>query len=202
MWLHVLSQGAGLVAPPIRECFCTVVFLLSGEILYFWAVYIWRESFGVLQMTGSLLHVVLSCRLTDLCDCLTRLCLRVPRSCTATLLCLDCVVYVLNLTVSQYCFVTAMATGNSQPGADRKGIDFEVHVQIPWNAPEAYVKLNSPEVFELDTDFFRLFWACALGIPTPHQSGFCWVEPRGVFGCWFRIRKNWIGGFMTSRSWT
>ena len=86
VWLRVMSQGAGLVAHPIRERFCTVVFFWSGEILYIWAVYTWRESFGVLQMTGSLLHVVLACRLTDLCDCLTHLCLRVPRSCAATLL--------------------------------------------------------------------------------------------------------------------
>ena len=59
-----------------------------------------------------------------------------------------------------------MATGNSQPGADRKGIDFEVHVQIPWNAPEAYVTLNSPEVFELDTDFLPH----VLGLRTWHPD--------------------------------
>ena len=44
-----------------------------------------------------------------------------------------------------------MATGNSQPGAYRRGIDFKVHAQIPWNAPEAFVMLDSPGVFELDT---------------------------------------------------
>ena len=44
-----------------------------------------------------------------------------------------------------------MATGNSQPEADRKGIDFKVHVQVPWNAPEAFVMLDSPGVLELDT---------------------------------------------------
>ena len=102
-------------------------------------------------MTGSLVHVVFAGRLSDLSYCLTRLCLRVPRSCAATLLCLHCVVCVLYLTVLQYCFVFAITTRNSQPGADRKGIDFKVHIQIPWNAPEAYVTLNSPGVFELDT---------------------------------------------------
>ena len=45
----------------------------------------------------------------------------------------------------------AMATGTSQPGADRKGIDFQVDVQIPWNAPEAFVMLYSPGMFVLDT---------------------------------------------------
>ena len=27
-----------------------------------------------------------------------------------------------------------------------------MHIQIPWNAPEAYATLNWPGVFELDTD--------------------------------------------------
>ena len=131
-------------------------------------------------MTGSWLHVVLSGCLGDLSECLTRLCLRLPRSCAASSLLLDCVVYVLYLTVSQYCQVIVMATGYSQPGADRKGIDFKVHIQISWNAPETNVTLGPPWVFEF---FFRMFWACALGTPTPHQSGFCWVETRGVFWC-------------------
>ena len=42
-------------------------------------------------------------------------------------------------------------TGTSPPGAGRKGIDFQVNVQIPWNAPEAYVTLDSPGLFMLDT---------------------------------------------------
>ena len=53
--------------------------------------------------------------------------------------------------VLQDYFVDVMATGNSQPGADRKGIDFRVHIQIPWNAPESFVTLDSPGVFALDT---------------------------------------------------
>ena len=71
-------------------------------------------------MTRSLLHVVVAGRLTDLSNCLTCLCLRGPQSSAAASLCLNCIVYVLCLTVSQYCFVFVMATGNSQPGADRK----------------------------------------------------------------------------------
>ena len=38
-WLQVLSHGAGLVAPPIGEHFCTVMFFWSGDISYIWAVY-------------------------------------------------------------------------------------------------------------------------------------------------------------------
>ena len=100
--------------------------------------------------------------------------------CAITLLSLDCVVYVLYLTVSQYCLVIVMATGNSQPGADRKGIYFKVHIQIPWNAPEAYVMLDSPGVFELYADFLL----DVLGLRTWHSDAapvrFCWVEMRGV----------------------
>ena len=46
-----------------------------------------------------------------------------------------------------------MATGNSQPEADRQGIDFRVYVQIPWNAPEAFMTLDSPGVFVLDAAY-------------------------------------------------
>ena len=80
--------------------------------------------------------------LTDLSDCSSCLCLRVPRFWADTLLYCGSIVDVLCLTVSQYCFGNVMATGNSRPGADRRGIDFKVHVQIPWNAPEAYVMLD------------------------------------------------------------
>ena len=166
IWLWVLPKGAGLVAPPIRKCFCTIVFFRSGELSYIWAVYTQSESFRVLQVIGSLLHVVLAGPLTVLSDCLTWLCLRMTRSCAATLLSLDCVVYIFYLTVSQYCLVIVMATGNSQPGADRKGIDFKVHVQIRWNAPEACVMLNSPGVFELDIEFLP----DVLGLRTWHPD--------------------------------
>ena len=64
---------------------------------------------------------------------------------------LQCVLDSNCRTVSQDRFVDAMATGTSQPGADRKGIDFQVDVHIPWNATEAFVTLNSPGVFVLDT---------------------------------------------------
>ena len=58
-WLHVLANGSGLMAPPIGGRFCTVVFFWSVGISYIWMVYTWRQSVGVLQVTGSLLLVVL-----------------------------------------------------------------------------------------------------------------------------------------------
>ena len=62
-----------------------------------------------------------------------------------------CVVGDINRTVSLDYIVDAMASENSQPWADRKGIDFRVHVQILWNAPESVVTLDSPGVIVLDT---------------------------------------------------
>ena len=63
-----MSQGAGPRAPAIANevHLCTIVFFQSGGKLYIWIVYTWGESVGVLQVTGSLLHVVLVCRLAKL----------------------------------------------------------------------------------------------------------------------------------------
>ena len=70
--------------------------------------------------------------------------LQVPRFCADLLLDLESSVGDFCRTVVQDCFVDVMATGNSQPEADRKGIDFQVGVQIPWNAPQEFVTLDSP----------------------------------------------------------
>ena len=139
------------MAPPIRVRLCTVVFFQNGGMVYIWIVYTRRESVGVLQVTGSLLHVVLACRLAVLSDCSSCDCLHVPRFCADSLLQFVCVVGGVHRTVPQNYFVDVMATGNRQPEADRKGIDFRVNVQIPWNAPESFVTLDSPGVFVLDT---------------------------------------------------
>ena len=63
----------------------------------------------------------------------------------------------------------AMASGGSQPGADRSGIDFRVHVQIPWNAPESIMTLDWPWVVVFDTS--RVF--DVLGLRTCNAD----VEP-------------------------
>ena len=60
-WLQFVSQGARPIAPPIRARLCTVVFFQNGGMVYIWIVYTRREP-----VTGSLLHVVLACRLAVL----------------------------------------------------------------------------------------------------------------------------------------
>ena len=140
------------MAPPIGVRICTVVFFQSGGMVYIWTVDTWRES--VLQVTGSLLHVVLACRLAELSDCWSCDCIQVPRFHTDLLLHLGRVVGGICRTVAQDCFVDVMATGNSQPEADRKGIERNrVHMKIPWNALEAFVTLDSAGVFVLDTAY-------------------------------------------------
>ena len=111
------------MAPPIRARLYTVVFFLNGGMVYIWIVYTRREPVGVLRVTGSLLHVVLACRLAVLSD-LSCDCLHVSLFCADSLLQFVCVVGGVHRTVPQDYFVDAMATGNSQPEADRKGIDF------------------------------------------------------------------------------
>ena len=104
-WLKFVSQGAGPMAPPIRACLCTVMFFQNRGMVYIWIVYTRRESVGVLRMTGSLLHVVLTCRLVVLCDCLSSDCLQVPRFCADCVVsvCVCCWLYPLACPAGLFC---------------------------------------------------------------------------------------------------
>ena len=42
-----------------------------------------------------------------------------------------------------------MATGSGRPVVDMLGVDFQVQIQTLWNAPEAYVTLDSDRIYEL-----------------------------------------------------
>ena len=46
-------------------------------------------------------------------------------------------------TVPQDSSGDVMASGDSRPGGDRSGVTFWVQVQVPWNAPESVVTLDS-----------------------------------------------------------
>ena len=101
-WLQFVSQGSGPMAPPIEVRLCTIVFFRSGEMMYIWTVYTWRESVGVLQVTGSLLHVVLACHLAELRDYSSCDCIQVPGFYTDLLLRLRRVVGGVCRTVPQW----------------------------------------------------------------------------------------------------
>ena len=65
----------------------------------------------------------------------------------------DSVVGDIPQTITQDYFVDVMVTGSSQPETDRQGIDFRVHMHIPWNAPKSIVTFNSPGMYVLDTTY-------------------------------------------------
>ena len=118
-WLNFVSQGVGSMVFLIRMHLRTGVFFQNGGIRFIWSVYTRRESVGVLRVTGSLRHLVLACRLAVSCDYL-----QLPQFRIDALKQIVCVVGNINRTVPQDDIVDAMASENSQPGADRKGIDF------------------------------------------------------------------------------
>ena len=117
------------MAPPIRAHLRTVVFFHNGGIGSIWIVYTRRKSVGILRVTGSLLHLVLACRLAVLCDCSSCDYLQVPRFCVDALLQVVCVVGNIHWTIPQDYIVEAMSSENSQSGADWRGIH-RVHVQM------------------------------------------------------------------------
>ena len=53
------------------------------------------------------------------------------------------------MTVYHICGV--MVSGDSRPEADRSGVSFLYQLQVPCNAPESIVTLDSPGVVVLDT---------------------------------------------------
>ena len=47
-------------------------------------------------------------------------------------------------TVPEDYIISTMASGDSRPGDDRSGVRLRVCIQVPWNAPELLVTLDSP----------------------------------------------------------
>ena len=62
-----------------------------------------------------------------------------------------CCVTANRRTVPEYSIVGAMASGDCRPRADPSGVSFLDGIQVPWNAPESFVTLDSPGVVVLDT---------------------------------------------------
>ena len=44
-----------------------------------------------------------------------------------------------------------MAMGSDSPAVGRSGVDFQVQLQVSWNAPEAYINLDSDGAYKLKT---------------------------------------------------
>ena len=97
-----------------------------------------------------------------------------------------CSVYWIVIVSQDRCLDT-MATGNSPSGADRTAIDFQVSVQIPWNAPEAYVMLDSPRLFMLDTAHIPVPWGRTSESHEGKSPGKCLCPDPGWQGTGSRI---------------
>ena len=53
-----------------------------------------------------------------------------------------------------------MAVGRDTPVGARSAVTFDVTLDIPWNAPEAHIQLNSAGVFDLEKSFQDVFGLC------------------------------------------
>ena len=109
-------------------------------------VFTWWTSLETTPVTGSFLFVAPGCRLPDLSA--GGIYLRVSRESTDLLLC--CVRRVLRTVLWDY-YWTELAMGGDSPADGRSGVDFNVQLQVSWNAPEAYVNLGSDGIYELKT---------------------------------------------------
>ena len=86
-------------------------------------------------MTGSLLSVASNCRLAGFGDLF--LCVNVVNSFSRIIRCRQC--------------ASQRSTGSGRPPVDRSGVDFQVQLDVPRNAPEAFVNLESDGIYELNT---------------------------------------------------
>ena len=67
-WLQFVTQGAGLLAPPISVRAHTIVLGHGGWVICTWIMYTQQGSLAILQVTGSLLHQILLCYLIVVCS--------------------------------------------------------------------------------------------------------------------------------------
>ena len=137
-----VSQWAGLGSLPMRAHWRTVTFFGKDRNLYMCPVFTWWTSLETTPVTGSLLFAAPGCRLSDLSA--GEIVLRVSRG-SADLL-LSGVRRVLQIFLWDY-HRTEMAMGATA----RSGVDFNVQLQVSWNAPEAHVNLDYDGVYELKT---------------------------------------------------
>ena len=74
--------------------------------------------------------------------------------------CEDCfwIVVCRTLRVNRHWRVTCvMAAGKDTPVRARSGVTFDVTIDIPWNAPEALIQLNSAGVFDIENSIQDVF---------------------------------------------
>ena len=111
--------------------------------MYKWCVFAGSSSLDTAPVTGSLHFAASGCHLTDSLAAGLNLCV-----CRGIRLLAVCRTLRILLQLS---LDSVMVTGGDTPADARSGINFDVVLEVPWNAPEAYVQLDSDGVYDLDT---------------------------------------------------
>ena len=138
-WLHSVTQGTWLMAPPISKEVHTTVIGCACWVGCIWSVYACQISLEVRRLTGSLMLRILVCCLTDVCFHLQRTCLTVPElspvsSCRPTHSAGDqqrSSGWLCTVTVHITC--RTMASGDdrsSRPEDDRSGVNFHNKLRV------------------------------------------------------------------------
>ena len=141
------------------------------------------------------MHVVLHLMSDELTDRWLRVCccivlclrsycesLRVRELFPQPLFQLVCLIDNTQRTVTVYRISGAIASGDSRLEADRCGISFWNQLQVPWNAPESIVTLDSPGVVVIDTSAVPMSSDYEHVITTQNRHGCYLGEARTVFG--------------------
>ena len=101
-----------------------------------------------------------------------------------------------------HCSDLEMAASSDGPADGRSGVNFEVELQVPWNAPEAYVNLDSEGVYELTTvpDVLGLHsrWAGVAVVKVLLRRDSCSVhalvpDPRVIDRCFHEVTLIGMG---------
>ena len=145
-WLQLVSPCAGLWVPPMSVRGRTVACFGRFGILYKCPVFVGSASVDTMPVTGSLHFAAYDCRLVDLLA--VGLTLYVSWDSTD---CLLLGMFRALRIVLQLSSATGMVTGGVTPADARSGATFDVELETPWNAPEAYIQLDSEGVYNLVT---------------------------------------------------
>ena len=146
VWLQLVSQWAGLQAPPMGARGRTIVCFGRIGIPYKCPVSAGRDSFDNTPVTVSLHFAAPGCRLADFIA--EGLVLCVLRGSADSLQFAVC--RALRIVLRHWSDIV-MATGGKGPADGQSGINFGVELEVPWNTPEAYVHLDSHGVYDLAT---------------------------------------------------
>ena len=144
MWLPLVMRWAWLWCRQISARGLTVVCPGGLGIGYKCRAVAGSSSLDTAPVTGSLLFNAPVCRITV--DCAAGL------PCCALISCSDCIrLAVCRVFLQRISVDFVMATDVDAPAEARSGITFGVTLEVPWNAPQAYVQLDSVGVVDLDT---------------------------------------------------